>query len=267
MGAASTEHGLVIEPIPGAPFGAQIQGLVPLEITQQQTDAIWQTYKGRHGLICFEFGRLLEADELHALTAIFGENEFAPGRIFGLGRDMPKGKENVSVEEQVAAFRAKGEDPYMAYIGNLNPKTLEKNEKNEKFYGEWEWHTDMSYIEVPPTFSLLHAREIPDHGGDTGFCSQVMAAMELPDSLRERVAGVRVKHDSTYGSSGIPRPGMTPPASPVEAIGYPHPVALRHLADTPQNVRQLAARNRPVHAVVIWTDPPHRRKGRLAPRP
>ena len=165
MSATQSAQGLVIRPIPGAPFGAQIQGVEPLEITRKQSAAIWQTYKERHGLLCFEFGRLLKADELHALTTVFGENEFAPGRIYGLGRDIPPGKENVSVAEQVAAFRAKGEDPYMAYIGNLNPKTLERNEKDQKFYGEWEWHTDMSYIEIPPTFSLLHAREIPDQGG------------------------------------------------------------------------------------------------------
>ena len=99
----------------------------------------------------------------------------------------------------------------------------------------------MSYIEIPPTFSLLHAREIPDQGGDTGFCSQVMAAVELPDSLRERVTGIRVKHDSTYGSSGIPRPGMTPPASPIEAIGYPHPV-LRKVPSTGDEAMFLGRR-------------------------
>ncbi len=241
MSATQSAQGLVIRPIPGAPFGAQIQGVEPLEITRKQSAAIWQTYKERHGLLCFEFGRLLKADELHALTTVFGENEFAPGRIYGLGRDIPPGKENVSVAEQVAAFRAKGEDPYMAYIGNLNPKTLERNEKDQKFYGEWEWHTDMSYIEIPPTFSLLHAREIPDQGGDTGFCSQVMAAVELPNSLRERVTGIRVKHDSTYGSSGIPRPGMTPPASPIEAIGYPHPV-LRKVPSTGDEAMFLGRR-------------------------
>ena len=42
--------------------------------------------------------------------------------------------------------------------------------------------------------------------------------------MREKVLKLKVKHDSTYGSSGIPRPGMTAPVSPVEAIGYPHPV-------------------------------------------
>ena len=47
-------------------------------------------------------------------------------------------------------MRARGEDPYISYIGNLNPATLEREATDPNFFGEWEWHTDMSYIEVPP---------------------------------------------------------------------------------------------------------------------
>ena len=86
-----------------------------------------------------------------------------------MGKATPKGEEKLSVEEQVAKLRAGGRDPFMAYIGNLDPSNLEKKPKDGRFFGEWEWHTDMSYIEVPPTFSLLHARVIPGNGGDTGF--------------------------------------------------------------------------------------------------
>ncbi len=215
---------ITVRPLEGARFGAEIVGLNPAAISERDKALIWQTYKDRHGLICFTFDRLLEAEELHALTAVFGENEFAPGIINGLGKAVPEGEEHVALEDQVAELRANGRDPYMTYIGSLDPKTLQPNQKDAKFFGEWEWHTDMSYIEVPPTFSLLHAREVPAEGGDTGFCSQVMAARELPADLRARVSNLKIKHDSTYGSSGIARPGMTAPASPIEAIGYPHPI-------------------------------------------
>src|SRR6185295_15817930 len=33
------------------------------------------------------------------------------------------------------------------------------------------WHTDMSYNDAPPIASLLHAREVPPSGGDTGFAN------------------------------------------------------------------------------------------------
>ena len=226
-GSEATVAGLTVRALPGARFGAEIVGLDPRRIGEEQRAAIWDAYRARHGLLCFSFDRLLEADELHALTAVFGENEFAPGLINGIGKGTPKGEEHLTVVEQVAALRARGEDPYMAFIGNLAPGTLEEKPVDGTFYGEWEWHSDMSYIETPPTFSLLHGRVIPDEGGDTGFCSQVMAARELPQALRRRVQSRWAKHDSTYGSSGLLRVGMEAPASPVEAQGHAHPIMRR----------------------------------------
>lgn len=67
-----------------ARFGAEIVGLDRGDISNGDKALIWQMYKDRRGLICFSFDRLLEAEELHALTAVFDENEFAPRIINGL---------------------------------------------------------------------------------------------------------------------------------------------------------------------------------------
>ncbi|MCH9675042.1 MAG: hypothetical protein K0U93_26605, partial [Gammaproteobacteria bacterium] len=115
------ESSLIIKPLEGARFGAEVIGLNPRNITAEQRDLIWETYRERHGLLCFSFDYLIEADELHALTAVFGENEFAPGKINGIGKKAPPGEEHLTVDEQVAAIRARGEDPYLAFIGNMNP--------------------------------------------------------------------------------------------------------------------------------------------------
>ena len=232
---------LCVRALPGAPFGTEITGVDPGNLTAPQRESIRDAHRAGHGLICFPFERLLDADELHALTAVFGDNEFAPGKIDGIGRRAPEGQEQRTVEQQVAALRAGGDDPYMAYIGNLDPATLKAQPVDEKFYGEWEWHTDMSYLAVPPTFSLLHAREVPADGGDTGFCSQVMAARQLSAALRQRVLGREIKHDSTYASSGVRRPGMTVPASPIEAMGQPHPI-IRRLPGAAQEALFLGRR-------------------------
>jgi taurine dioxygenase len=232
---------LTVTPLAGTRFGAELVGLDPTAIGDADRDLIWDAYRQRHGLLCFTFDRLLDADELHALTAVFGENEFAPGKIVGIGRGTTPGEEDLTVAEQIARLRAKGDDPYLTFLGNVDRRTEQRTDVDEKFFGEWEWHTDMSYIEVPPTFSLLHARQIPDEGGDTWFCSQVMAAAELPDELRRRVVDLQIKHDSTYGSSGILRPGMTPPASPVEAIGHVHPI-LRTVPTTGEEALFLGRR-------------------------
>ena len=224
--AASTNKSLElnVQPLSEANFGVKINGLNPSRISEEQKILIWDVYRENHGLICFEFDRLLDAGELYSLTAVFGENEFAPGKINGIGKKALPSERHLTVDEQVAIYRARGEDPYISFIGNVDPKTLKATPTVNKFFGEWEWHTDMSYIQIPPTFSLLHSRKIPEEGGDTGFCSQVMAARAISKNLRKRVLNLQIKHDSTYGSSGILRPGMTPPVSPVEAIGCTHPI-------------------------------------------
>jgi len=232
---------LDVQRLTGARFGATIRGLEPSAISNDDRATIWSTYRERHGLLCFSFDRLLEANELHDLTAVFGENELAPGRVVGVGKGGEPGEEERSIESQIAELEAKGVDPYLAFIGNVDPNTLEPSAVPGKFYGEWEWHTDMSYIDVPPTFSLLHSRAIPADGGDTGFCSQVMAAAALPDDLRERILPLRLKHDSTYASSGVLRPGMEVPASPVDAIGQVHAI-LRQVGTTGEEALFLGRR-------------------------
>ena len=216
--------GLKINKLATNGFGATIIGLTPNAITKTQKEIILNACRHYHGLLCFEFDHLLTADELHALTAIFGYNEFAPGLINGIGKKAINGRENISVEDQVKALRQKGRDPYLAFIGNVDPNSLKMKPIDKKFYGEWEWHTDMSYIPTPPTFSLLHARIVPSTGGNTGFCSQVLAADALPDYLRRKISKLSIKHDSTYTSSGVLRPGMSAPSSPIEAQGYAHPI-------------------------------------------
>lgn len=232
---------LAVEPLSGTPFGGRITGVEPLTIDDAIASEIRRASEQHHGTLVFTFDRLLDAPELHALTAVFGANEYAPGLITGYGRGRADGEPERSVEEEEAALRARGIDPYLAFLGNVDPSTGDRRDAGELFYGEWEWHTDMSYIAVPPTFSLLHSRIIPAVGGDTSFCSQVLAAESMPADLRRRIEGRRIKHDSTYTSSGQLRPGLKPPASPIEAIGTYHPI-LRRLPDTGQEALFLGRR-------------------------
>ena len=228
-------------PIANSPFGVEIAGLDPVEIGDIDPAVIKDVAKHAHGLLCFTFERLLSEAELHALTALFGASEYGPGIINGLGKAPLPGEEVLNVAEQVEAVIASGEDPYLVRFGNVDPETAEHEPTYPEFFGRWSWYTDMSYVEVPPTYSLLHARVVPEQGGDTGFCDQVAAAAELPASLRAKVLSLRVKHDATFGSDGSLRPGMTPPDSPIEAEGYPHPI-IRVLPETGEHALFLGRR-------------------------
>ncbi len=60
------------------------------------------------------------------------------------------------------------------------------------------WHTDMSYTATPPRATLLYAIDVPQEDGrvlgDTLFASAVAAYDDLPDAMKERLAGLRAIH-------------------------------------------------------------------------
>ena len=94
--------------------------------------------------------------------------------------------------------------------------------------GEAEWHSDMSYLEEPPSASLLWAREVPPAGGNTYYASMYAALEALPAGLRTRVAELRARHDSSYTSAGELRRGARPVSDPSAAPGAVHPVVRTH---------------------------------------
>ena len=94
--------------------------------------------------------------------------------------------------------------------------------------GEAAWHTDMSYLPEPPMASVLYALETPASGGETGFTTMTGAYAVLPDALKHRVVGLRVKHDGTYNSGGYLRAGVAPTDDPRTSPGTLHPLVCFH---------------------------------------
>ena len=94
--------------------------------------------------------------------------------------------------------------------------------------GEAEWHTDMSYIEAPPSASLLYAKQVPPAGGDTHFANMYQALDDMPAPLRAEIAGRRARHDASYTSAGDLRQGAEQVADPSKASGCQHPIERTH---------------------------------------
>jgi taurine dioxygenase len=97
--------------------------------------------------------------------------------------------------------------------------------------GEAAWHTDMSYLPLPPKASMLYSIEIPPTGGNTSFCSMHAIYDALPAALKARLAGLKIKHDGTYNSGGYLRQGVTPSDDPRASPGALHPLVCTHPAN------------------------------------
>src|SRR5690348_13305191 len=52
------------------------------------------------------------------------------------------------------------------------------------------WHSDTTYLPVPPMGSMLLAREVPPYGGDTMFANQYLAYETLSDGLKKTLEGL-----------------------------------------------------------------------------
>ena len=53
------------------------------------------------------------------------------------------------------------------------------------------WHSDTTYLDVPPMGSMLLAKVVPPYGGDTLFANQYLAYDTLSDTMKGVLAGLR----------------------------------------------------------------------------
>jgi alpha-ketoglutarate-dependent 2,4-dichlorophenoxyacetate dioxygenase len=85
----------------------------------------------------------------------------------------------------------------MADVGNLDAENriLETNNRQRLYnLGNRLWHTDSSFKRLPAYCSMLHARSIPPIGGHTEFADMRAAYDALPDSTKQRIAGLVAEH-------------------------------------------------------------------------
>ena len=151
-------------------------------------------------------GQKLGDDDLLAFSRRFGDLDPPPNQE--RGRQSPPGYPDIYVVSNV--LDDKGQP-----IGALGA-------------GEAVWHTDMSYLELPPDASMLYALEIPPTGGSTYFCGMQAVWRALPAPLKAKLGTRRIKHDGTFNSGGYVRQGVTPTDDPHKAPGAWHPAVCVH---------------------------------------
>jgi alpha-ketoglutarate-dependent 2,4-dichlorophenoxyacetate dioxygenase len=94
------------------------------------------------------------------------------------------------------------------------------------------WHTDSSFKTVPALASILSARLVPAHGGETEFVSMRLAFERFDEGLRAKLERSFAWHDYSH-SKGKIAPGL---ASAAEREAFP-PVCWRMVWKNPANGR------------------------------
>ncbi|MEK9903791.1 MAG: TauD/TfdA family dioxygenase [Rhodospirillales bacterium] len=184
--------------------GAEISDLDINLMTGGEFDRVVEAWDN-HGGLLFR-NQNLSNDAFVAFASRFGELEAAP--VMENGRTPVPGYPEIYVVSNVIGSDGKP-------IGSLGA-------------GEAVWHTDMSYLENPPDASMLYALELPPAGGDTWLAGMSAAYEGLPDDLKQKISGKRIKHDGTFNSGGFRRSGVEVREDPRESVGAYHPIVCAH---------------------------------------
>jgi len=193
-----------VEVIPtGAALGAEVRGVDLRNLADAafaRVIAAWHD----HSVVLIRDQALSDL-ELIVFSRRLGDLDWAP--VQETGRRFVEGLPEIYI---VSNVKVNGEP-----IGSLGD-------------GEAVWHTDMSYLDVPPKASMLYSLEVPPTGGNTSFCTMYGIYEALPARLKDRIADLKIKHDGTYNSGGYVRQGVTPTDDPRTSPGAVHPLVCTH---------------------------------------
>jgi taurine dioxygenase len=109
------------------------------------------------------------------------------------------------------------------------PKVIEvkKLEHERQNFGGI-WHSDTAYLAEPPMGSMLLAREVPPHGGDTEFASQYAAYEALSEGMRRLLDDLKAVNASSKADATRTREDLTRQKEIVAEYVAEHPVVRTH---------------------------------------
>ena len=200
----------------GAALGAEIQGVDLSQPVPEETKELMRKAWADHLILLWRGQNLPDISFLHA-AEIFGPTREPAARKFQVAGGYKVGGRIVALH------------PHVSLISNLDEEGHPVKDNGDLGSYEVVWHSDNSYVEVPPAGSMLYAVIIsPNGGGDTWFSNQYLAYEELPDDLKKAIAGRSQRHDASRNSAGILRPTVKLPATPEEVPGPVHPLVRVH---------------------------------------
>jgi len=200
----------------GAAVGAEIRGIDFSQPVPEATKDLLRKAWADHGVLLWRDQKLPDTSFLEA-AKIFGPTKEPAARKYQVAGGYKVGGKIVPLHSHVSL------------ISNLDEEGHPVKDNGALGSYEVVWHSDNSYVEVPPAGSMLYAVIIPvNGGGDTLFNNQYLAYEELPEDLKRAIAGKSQIHDSSRNSAGVLRPTVKLPTKPEEVPGPAHPLVRIH---------------------------------------
>jgi taurine dioxygenase len=188
-----------IEPLNNV-MGAEVRGLdLNQSLDKKTTDELYQAFL-EHLLLCIR-------DQSFADVGAFLD----AAKHFG----APK-------KQHMDSFRVDGHPE----AGTVTSEDRDVNDGKRIIRGTM-FHTDESFIAVPPKATILYAVDVPSTGGDTRFVNMQAAFEGLPDTTKLDIQGLTATHYYGKDRGGRKVPSLTdeqmretPPVS--------HPIVRTH---------------------------------------
>jgi alpha-ketoglutarate-dependent 2,4-dichlorophenoxyacetate dioxygenase len=165
----------------GPGFAAELRGVALADVADD--DAAYRAARAAfeaHSVLVFRDQAVTDESQI-AFSRRFGPLEITPAATQGAGTHLvilstigPDGKV-VPADSRVAL----------------------RNKANQL------WHADLTFKSVPALASVLSARIIPSHGGETEYVSTRLAFDRLDKALQERVASLFAWHDYSYSRGKV----------------------------------------------------------------
>ena len=171
-----------------------------------------------------------------AFTRQFGKLEYNPAKLI---------ERQYGIETQTAG-RRREVAPEISVISNIieDGKAIGGLGDGEAF-----WHTDSSFVDVPPAASLLRSLEVPpsEAGGSTYFLNCYTAYGTLPEETKQRIGGLTMIHAATHSSGGKAHKGFETVADVSQVPGARQPMVRTH----PETGKKSLFLGRRINAYVI----------------
>ena len=137
-------------------------------------------------------------------------------------------------EEQIAFVKQFGDisssPVYKTLDSHPQIMPVVKEPKDTDIIGDT-WHTDETYQDTPPMGSVLYAREVPTHGGDTLWCNLYRAYDTLSEAMKRNLEALKAVHTNEFLTGNTAARNATRSTKLLDTVGVnyvTHPVVRTH---------------------------------------